>query len=126
MQGLLIADQDRDSMKEMASIFNNAGYDVTMTNSVATALNRIIKKVAQVAIISNDFDEMTARDLIPLLKRCNSDLNIILVANEMPLHSIRELRKEGIFYHALKPARSEDREELRQVVRCAFNNGMHH
>ena len=122
MQGLLIADKDVDSRKQMADIFIEAGYDVTVTNSVATALNGILKKTAQVVLISSEFDELTATDLIPLLKKCNRDLTIILVSNEMSLPLIRKLRKEGIFYHALKPVKPEDREEIRQAVQCAFEN----
>lgn len=122
MQGLLIADQDIDTRKQMADIFIEAGYNVMVTNSVATALHGILKKSAQVAIISNEFDELTAIDLIPLLRKCNRNLTIILVSNEIPLHSIRKLRKEGIFYHALKPVKPEDREEIRQAVKCAFDN----
>ncbi len=122
MQGLLIADKDVDSRKQMADIFIEAGYNVTVTNSVATALNGILKKTAQVVLISSEFDELTATDLIPLLKKCNRDLTIILVSNEMSLPLIRKLRKEGIFYHALKPVKPEDREEIRQAVECAFEN----
>ncbi|KAF0219615.1 MAG: response regulator [Geobacteraceae bacterium] len=122
MQGLLIADEDVDSRKQMADIFIEAGYNVTVTNSAANALHGILKKTAQVVLISSEFDEMTATDLIPLLKKCNRDLTVILVTNEISLPLIRKLRKEGIFYHALKPVKPEDREEIRQAVKCAFDN----
>ncbi len=58
--------------------------------------------------------------LIPLLKQCNRNLSIILVASELPLALIRKARSEGIFYHALKPTKQGDEEELRQAVKCAF------
>ena len=32
------------------------------------------------------------------------------------------IRREGVFYHALKPEAQEDREELLEAVRCAFAN----
>ena len=35
-------------------------------------------------------------------------------------------RSEGIFYHALKPAKPEDTDEIRQAVRCAFENISEH
>jgi hypothetical protein len=63
---------------------------------------------------------MLATELIPILKQCNRNLAIILVASELPLSLLRRARSEGIFYHALKPGRPGDNEELRQVVRCAF------
>lgn len=124
MHGLLIADQDLDSRKKMANLFIEAGYHVTVTDSAAKALYDVLKKTAQVVILSTEFDELQAADLIPLLKRCNRDLTVILVTGELPLPVVRRLRKEGIFYHALKPTQPEDGEEIRQAVRCAFDNLM--
>lgn len=120
MQGLLIADEDLDSRKLMADLFIEAGYNVIVTNSAANVLYGILKNTAQVVLLSNQFDELTATDLIPVLKKCNRNLTIILVSNDLSLPLIRKLRKEGIFYHALKPVKPEDREEIRQAVECAF------
>ena len=120
MQGLLIADKDVDCRKQMAEMFIEAGYNVIVTNSAANALDGILKKTAQVVLLGSGFDDLTAADLIPLLKSCNRKLPIILLANDASLPLIRKLRSEGIFYHALKPVNGEDREEIRQVVECAF------
>jgi DNA-binding NtrC family response regulator len=120
MRGLLIADKDVDCRKQMAEMFIEAGYNVVVTNSAANALDGILKKTAQVVLLGSGFDDLTAADLIPLLKRCNRKLSIILLANDASLPLIRKLRSEGIFYHALKPVNGEDREEIRQVVQCAF------
>jgi len=122
MLGLLIADENMDSRKQMADLFIEAGYNVIVTNSAANAIYGILKKTAQVILISSQFDELTVTDLIPLLKKCNRDLTIILISDDVSLALIRKVRKEGIFYHALKPVKPEDREEIRQVVQCAFDN----
>ena len=120
MQGLLIADEDLATRKQMAELFIDAGYQVTVTTSAAGVLYGILKKTAQVVLLSTRFDELMATELIPLLKKCNRDLTIILVASELPLALLRKARHEGIFYHALKPGRPGDEEELRQAVKCAF------
>ncbi len=122
MLGLLIADNDTDARKELADLFIEAGYNVIVTNSAANALYGILKKTAQVVLIGSEFDEFKAGELIPLLKKCDRNLTIILVSDDPSLPAIRKLRKEGIFYHALKPVKPEDKEEIRQVVRCAFEN----
>lgn len=122
MQGLLIVDEDMDCRKQMAEMFIEAGYNVVVTNSVANALYGILKKTAQVVLLGTKFDELTAVELIPLLKQCNRKLTIILVAADTTLPLIRKLRGEGIFYHALKPVDAEDREEIRLAVHCAFKN----
>ena len=120
MPGLLIADEDVLSRKHMADLFLDAGYQVTVTDSAAGVLYGILKKTAQVVLLSTKFDELMATELIPILKKCDRDLNIILVASELPLALIRKARSEGIFYHALKPTRPGDEEELRAAVKCAF------
>lgn len=124
MLGLLIADGDPDSRLRFSQMFIDAGYNVTVTQSAADALYGILKNTAQVVLLSKEFDELPAGEFIPLLKQCNRDLTIILVADEMSLPLTRKARREGIFYHALKPCNADDVEEIRQVVQCAFDSLM--
>jgi len=123
--GLLIVDEDVTTRKQMAELFSDAGYQVSAPSSVADALVGILKKTAKVVLLSTRFDQLLATELIPLLKQCNRDLTIILVASELPLALLRRARSEGIFYHALKPVQPGDEEELCQAVKCAFDKANH-
>lgn len=122
---LLIADEDIMSRRMMADLFTKAGYQVTVTDSAAGALYGILKKTVQVVLLSTRFDELVATELIPILKKCNRNLKIILVASELPLTLIRRARCEGIFYHALKPSQPSDEAELKQAVKCAFEQSVY-
>lgn len=122
MQELIVAEQDMDSRKQIAELLIEAGYDVIITNTAANAIEGILKKAAQVVILGSEFDHLAAGDLVPLLKQCNRNLTIILVSADESLPAIRRLRKQGIFYHALKPVNPEYRENLCQAVKCAFAN----
>jgi FixJ family two-component response regulator len=86
-------------------------------------LCNILEKQTPVVLLGNDFDnKVTSADLIHLLKKCNRRLAVILVSDEASLPVVRKIRREGIFYHALKPSSPEDKEEIRQAVGCAFAN----
>lgn len=122
MRLLLIADEDEGMRDQVMELFGDTGYQVVVPGSVDLVLRDVLKKEAPVVLLGSVFDEMPAGDLIPILKKCNKNLTIILVSNEESLPLLRKLRREGIFYHALKPARKEDRDELLQAVRCAFAN----
>ncbi len=62
MPGLLIADEDVLTRKRMADLFIKAGYQVTVTNSAAGVLYGILKKTAQVVLLSTRFDKCWQRN----------------------------------------------------------------
>jgi len=120
MLGLLIADDDASSRARLQGLLADAGYDVLVTGSAAQVVDVILKNVAKVVILGNNIDGLSVADLLPVLHKCRSDLKIIIASEEIPLSGMRRLRREGIFYHILKPVGQEDRDEVRQVVECAF------
>ncbi|MDF1535178.1 MAG: response regulator [bacterium] len=122
MRLLIIADEDPRTRDHVMKVFGDKDYQIVAPDSVDLVLKDVLRKEAPVVLLGNVFDNMPAGDLIPILKKCNKNLTIILVSNEESLPLLRKLRREGIFYHALKPAREEDRDELLQAVRCAFAN----
>jgi len=122
MAGLLVADKNMETRKQMADLLIKAGYDVTVTDSAVNAIRGVLKKTAQVVLLGSALDELSSAELIPLLKHCNPRLMIILIADDAPLPMIRKARTEGIFYHALRPAEPEGEEEIRQVVKCALES----
>ncbi|MFA5514996.1 MAG: response regulator [Desulfuromonadales bacterium] len=122
-QGILIADKDSETRNLLADILGKAGYRVKTTDSAAEVLNDILEKNAHVILVGSDLNEnVAASDLIPLIKKCDRNLTIILVSDEKSLPMVRKIRREGIFYHALRPASLGDREEICQAVKCAFKN----
>ncbi len=122
MNGLLIANKDEAAREQMARLFRADGYAVTCTDSVVNSLEGILDKSIQVVLLGGVFDEQQIAKFVPLLKKCNRNLSIILVSDEMPLELLRRIRKEGIFYHALKPVGDESWDEIRQAVSCAFED----
>jgi len=125
MRGLLIADENLGSRNQLASVFLHEDYSVTVTNSLVNAIEGILNGQVQVVLLGGIHDEQILTRSVSLLRKCSNDLTIILVADEMPISLLRRVRKEGIFYHALRPVSPADCEEILQAVSCAFNNHGH-
>ena len=124
-RGIIIADKDGKYRKELASFFKEAGYAVETTDSAAHVLCSILEKQTPVLLLGSDFDKkVSSTDLIHLLKKCNRNLSVIMVSENLPLEQARQVRQEGIFYHALKPVSAADTEELGLAVECAFKKGV--
>jgi DNA-binding NtrC family response regulator len=120
-RSIIIADRDIAYCSRMAGFFRKVGYLVETTGSTDQVLNSIQVKQAPVLLLGSNFGSRAASaDLVHLLKRCNSQLQIIMVTDGMTLAQTRLLREEGVFYHALKPATVGEAQELGQAVACAF------
>ncbi|MBE0618260.1 MAG: response regulator [Proteobacteria bacterium] len=122
MFGLLIADDDAGSRARLAELLREEGYDVVSTGSAAHAIEGVLKDGARVAILGASVDGLAVTQLLPVLKKCKTDLKVIIASEEPPLAVLRRLRREGIFYYLVKPLGFEDGDEVRQVVQCAFEN----
>jgi len=122
-RGIIIADRDGQYCKELAEYFEEAGYAVETTDSAVHVLCSILEKQTPVLLLGSDFDKkVSSADLVHLLKKCNRNLHVIMISENMPLAQARRVRREGIFYHALKPASAGDTEEIGLAVACAFEN----
>jgi len=118
---VMIVERDVSAQKRMAEFFEKSNYEVTTTASAAYAIAQIVRKNQPIVILGDRFEEkISAVDVIALMRRCNKDLRIILVSDDSSLETLRRIREDGIFYHALKPVNQEDNEELIAVVECAL------
>ncbi len=122
MKLLLIADKDEETRRRIVGFFSRSEYSVIEADSVDVVLRNVLKREASVILLGSEFDGLSAMEIIPLLKKCNRNVSIILISNEDCPSLIRRFRQEGIFYHALKPVNGDDGEEIRQVVGCAFHS----
>ena len=118
---ILVVDRDQKARKNLSALFNGSHYDVVTTPSAAHAIAKIVQKEEPIVILGDSFEErISPVDVIALMRKCNRNLRIILVSDDSSLETLRQVRADGIFYHALMPTTAEDNEELCSVVSCAF------
>jgi len=120
MRGLLIANKNNEARDQLANLFKEDDYQVVTTDSVANSLETIINKEIQVVVLDGLYDEHNVAKLVPLLKKCNRNISIILVTDDMPMNLVKKIRQEGIFYHALRPTADDHFVEIQEAVLCAF------
>lgn len=121
MSGLLIADGQSENRQLLERLFLNAGFEVTVANSVGCVLCSVYKKQVEVVLLGAELDGLNRIKLVRLLRGCSPEIAIILVAGPLPLMQLREMRTAGVFYHALPPANKDDGDELLQAVTCALS-----
>jgi len=120
---ILIADKDKKVLQQLTNFFDDSHFEVETTTSAAYAIAKIVQKNEPLVILGDTFEEKIATvDVIALMRKCNKNLQIILVSDDSSLETLRRIREDGIFFHALKLHSQKDNEELRSAVECTVQN----
>ena len=116
-EAILICYQDDLCMRSILEFLEKVRYRV----ETARAMRDIIQKVRtgdiDVVLLEDDIEGVEASDIVRLLKKIETRIQIIAISSEESLSSARRLRSAGIFYQAMKPV---DLEEVKAAVECAF------
>ncbi len=114
---ILIAYQDDSWVKALSNLLNTKGYRIETTKVVSEVLRKVRGRDIYVVLLDDEMEEIKACDLVPLFKKMNPRVQIIVISSEESVGSVKRLRDAGIFYQAMKPV---DLEEIRSAVACAF------
>lgn len=114
---ILIAYQDDLWVRSLATYFHGRGYRVEIVKALSEMIRKIQNNHYQVLLLDDEIEGLKAPDIVSLLKKVNSKIQVIMISSEESLSLVRRLRGAGIFYQAMKPV---DLEEIRSAVECAF------
>ena len=114
---ILVVYQDELWARSLSTFFHGIGYRVETARVVSEMIRRVRSGGTHVVLLDEEIEGVRACDLVPLLKRIDSGIQVIVITSEESLGLVKRLRGEGIFYQAMKPV---DMEELRSAVECAF------
>jgi len=117
LKTILITYQDDLWAKSLSTFFHAIGYRVETARVVSEMIQRVRNGNTHVALLDDEVEGIKASDLVPLLKKINSKVQIIAISSEESLSQVKRLRGAGIFYQAMKPV---DLEEIKSAVECAF------
>jgi DNA-binding NtrC family response regulator len=114
---ILIAYQDDLWTRSLSTFFHGIGYRVEITRVVSEMIRKVRNGNIHVVLLDDEIEGVKACDVVPLLKKINSRVQVIMISSEGSLSLVRRLRGAGIFYQAMKPV---DLEEIKSAVECAF------
>ncbi len=114
---ILIAYQDDLWARSLSTIFHGIGYRVETASMISDVIRKVRKGNIQVALLDDEIEGVRTCDLVPLFKRIEDKIQVIVISSEVSLGLVKRLRGAGIFYQAMKPV---DLEEIKSAVECAF------
>jgi len=114
---ILIAYQDDLWVRSLNTYFHGQGYRVESVKALSEMIKKVRNGQHQVLLLDDEIEGLKACDIVSLLKKVNSKIQVIMISSEESLGPVRRLRGAGIFYQAMKPV---DMEEIRSAVQCAF------
>lgn len=114
---ILVAYQDDLTARALITHLHRMGYRVETARLVSDMIRRVRNGNIQVLLLDDEIEGVKAWDLVPVFKKINSRVQVIVISSEESIGLVKRLRGTGIFYQAMKPA---DLEEIRSAVECAF------
>jgi DNA-binding NtrC family response regulator len=114
---ILIAYQDDLGARSLSTFFHSIGYKVETAKMVSEMIRKVRKGNIHVALLDDEIEGVKACDLVPLFKKIDDKIQVIVISSEVSLGLVKRLRGAGIFYQAMKPV---DLDEIRSAVECAF------
>lgn len=116
-RSVLIANGDQATRESLSRILIREGYKVETASLASEVIQKIQNANIGVLVIDVDLSGMESHGIIPIIKKIDPAIPIVVMSNNSSLELARRVRKEGIFYYALKPL---DQEEIKLAVRDAF------
>jgi DNA-binding NtrC family response regulator len=84
---------------------------------VSEMIRKVRKGKIHVVLLDDEMEGVKACDLVPLFKKMDDKIQVIVISSDLSLGLVKRLRGAGIFYQAMKPV---DLEEIKSAVECAF------
>jgi DNA-binding NtrC family response regulator len=114
---ILIAYQDDLWAKSVSASLHGGGYRVETAKMVSEMIRKVRGRNIHVVLLDDEIEGVKACDLVPLFKKIDDKIQVIVISSEASIGLVKRLRGAGIFYQAMKPV---DLEEIKSAVECAF------
>jgi DNA-binding NtrC family response regulator len=92
---ILIAYQDDLSARSLATHLHRMGYRVETVRLVSDMIRRMRNGNTQVLLLDDELEGVKACDLVPVFKKINSRIQVIVISSEESIGEAKRLRGAG-------------------------------
>jgi len=114
---VLIADADDRARDSLAKFLSGKDLAVDTASTGSEVIQKVQNTQVRVLIMDVDLKGMKGYEIIPILKKIDPFLRIIVTSTDSSIGLARRVRAEGVFFYALKPL---DFEEIKMAVNDAL------
>ena len=107
-KSILIAYQDDLWARSLSTFFHGIGYKVETAKMVSEMIRKVRKGNIHVVLLDDEIEGVKACDLVPLFKKMDDKIQVIVISSDLSLGLVKRLRGAGIFYQAMKRLDEKD------------------
>lgn len=117
MAAVLCVSECPADLRAIEDPLNADGHEVAFASDRLRAIEMLLGRGFDAAILFLGVSSREIWDLIPLVGRVDPRLPILTVAQEDSVETQREIRRSRVFYHLTQPV---DADEMREALREAL------
>lgn len=120
MASAIIASNDINTIKLLGKILMKRNWGILVTNLESERFLKMVDRDTTLLFIDFDRPDYMSFSLIKDIKERNSNLLLVLLADEFSLEMRKRIAETSVFYCAVKPLDSLEMEQIIQAVEHLF------
>lgn len=116
-QTILIADSDGATRLSLSMFLAKEGYRVQTAGIGSEVIQKVQNIGIDVLIMDVELSGMKGYEIVPILKKIDPKLPIIIMSNDTSLELAKKVRETEVFFYAIKPL---DLEEIKLAIKDAL------
>ncbi len=105
---LLIVEDDDAFSSALCRAMEKKGFHVSKSNSVASTLKTIQNSTPHFAVIDLKLSDESGLEVIPILKKCNKNIKLVVLTGYASITTAVEAIKLGAIQYLTKPTSSDE------------------
>jgi len=120
MSTILIGGGTSAFLQRLEEMLCAEDYQIEVAQSAGELIQQLLCRRFESVVLSTAITGINLLEVIPIIKRINRNISIIVIADYSSLETEREVRTQNIFYYSVKPIHPS---EMQEVLRNATGKG---